>query len=200
MDRSSGAAAGPVGRRPDPIWVRRGNRDSTLRHRPRRADEAGVSTTGFGSVDEVDRLLSRLDGRYQLATAEDLRMVIGPGGVFVVGMPGDDGDTSRVAEASRRTRETIAQHLTYVPFVDAVVVDVTGTIPHDEVSVVPPDLLTTVFGGHSLSPEMVDLLVDHLYRDLLIPWIPKGRTLVAGPPAGNGPLVIDLDALERGTH
>ena len=159
-----------------------------------------MNTAGFGSVDDVDRQLSRLDGRYQLATAEDLRLVIGPGGVFVVGIPDGDGKTARVAEASRRTRETIAEHLTYVPFVDAVVVDVSGTVSHDEVSVVPPDLLTTVFGGHNLGPEMVDLLVDHLYRDLLAPWVPKRRTLVTGAAAPTEPIVIDLDALERGTH
>ncbi len=76
------------------------------------------------SVEHIDGLLADLSPMYTIASQGSARFVAGPTGVFVLVYGGDD--LGRAAELAARlaptTRATLADHLSWVPFVDAVVV------------------------------------------------------------------------------
>lgn len=137
------------------------------------ADIRCVSQTSIRSIEEMDRELRTLGSAHALAAAGNLRLVIGPGGVFVVGLAtGNAGIGHEVAVASRSTRDVLADHLPYAPFVEAVVIDDDEIVSHDEANIVPSDLLVAAFGGHCLAPEMIALLVKQLRSGALSPWHP----------------------------
>src|SRR5215203_1949833 len=76
------------------------------------------------SVEHFDGVLADLSPMYTIASQGSARLVAGPTGVFVLVFGGDDigWATELAARLAPATRATLADHLSWVPFVDAVVV------------------------------------------------------------------------------
>lgn len=147
------------------------------------------------SVEHVDGLLADLSSSYTVGSQGSARLVAGPTGVFVVVIGGDD--VGWAAELAARlapaTRSTLADHLSWVPFVDAVVVTDTGgrrgaavEPPATEgATAVPVDLLGEVLveGRAVVELSVLDVIDDLLRADALGPW---------KVGIGGGPAKIDL--------
>lgn len=95
-------------------------------------------------LEGIDRILASLAEPRAIAAHEEARLVVGPTGAFVV-LPGEDnlcGSAQRAHDLARETRDALAEHLSWVPFVDAVVVcDRCRSRDHTAATVVPFDLL-----------------------------------------------------------
>jgi len=76
------------------------------------------------TVEHIDGLLAELSPTYTIASQGPARLVAGPTGVFVLVLSGDDVEraTELAARLAPATRAALADHLAWVPFVDAVVV------------------------------------------------------------------------------
>lgn len=142
--------------------------------RPRTADLNKVTHSRPTSA-RLDEMLSGLSPDIVVAHRgsthrESLRLVASAGGVFVldpdtIEIDADD-TTGRVAD---RTREQLAQHLSWVPFVDwMVVVD-----EWSERGAVPLDMVAaTLLEGHALPPAVIASIGDLLAAGSLAPeWI-----------------------------
>lgn len=124
-----------------------------------------MSSPRATSAHALDAALSRIARQVTLAHSGINRLVVGTGGVFVLRPiePGDDStdavsDVERLAAA---TRERIAGHLAWVPFVDWLVV---GHEPRPDCTVLQPDLVaaTTLERDMIAEPVLSELrrLVD----------------------------------------
>lgn len=98
---------------------------------------------------DMDAVLASLPPAYFVAGQDDARFVVGPGGAFVL-LPTDSApaDVTRAAERlhglALTTRDALCDHLTWVPFLDALLV-FTGDPPRStEVTVAPLDLVRVV--------------------------------------------------------
>ena len=102
-----------------------------------------MSNTPPTSKLSLDGLLDALPDGWAVGHRQTARLVVGPTGAFVLVPSG--GDLTSAAEQAHglalRTRDAMARHLSWVPFVDAAVV--TSKNEHAEVAaiLVPPDLL-----------------------------------------------------------
>jgi len=135
-------------------------------------------------AEHLDELLSELAPIYTIASQGAARFVAGPSGVFVL-VSGRD-DPSRAAETAARlaaaTRANLAEHLSWVPFVDAVVVTAgdsnrrTGSaeasLESPLATAVPFDMLGEVLvEGRTMVDEAALVVVNRLIRtDRLSPW------------------------------
>jgi hypothetical protein len=138
------------------------------------------------TVEHIDGLLAELSPIYTIASQGSARLVAGPTGVFVLVLSGDD--VERATELATRlapaTRAALADHLAWVPFVDAVVVigpddrraahdadDHTSTGASDAVAV-PVDMLSEVLVEGRAVIELSALgIIDRLIREhALAPW------------------------------
>lgn len=139
--------------------------------RPPPADLDKV-THSRSTATRLDEMLSALSadivvGRRGSTHRENLRLVASAGGVFVLDPDPIDIDaddtTGRVAD---RTREQLAEHLSWVPFVDwMVVVDEwtdQGAVPLDMVS-------ATLLQGHALPRDVIASISGLLVRGSLAP-------------------------------
>jgi hypothetical protein len=117
--------------------------------------------------DGVDRALAALPGDFCLAGAGTARLVVGPPGAFVLEACTPvrlDVSAARVAGLAVATRAILADHVSWVPFVDGLVVLDGGRATHPAVTVVPSDLLLdTLVQG----PEVIDGTVLRTARGLL---------------------------------
>ena len=164
------------------------------------ADVVLVSQTSIRSIEALDHALEALGADHELGAAGSLRLVIGPGGVFVVGLAAGNPEVGHeVAVASRSTRDTLADHLSYPPFVDAVVIDDDNVVSHDEANIVPSDLLEAAFGGHCLGEDVVALLTKQLQRGALEPWSPLRAEAMEPPARSDQEVALDL-AFLNGAH
>jgi hypothetical protein len=110
-----------------------------------------VSGTEPIGCDHLDRVLADLGCGAITAVAGDARLVAGDAGTFVL-LPGGDAPAAaaeRAARLAEATREALADHLSWVPFVDAVVVvrpgeALAGTATAGPATAVPIDLLIGV--------------------------------------------------------
>lgn len=96
--------------------------------------------------DRVDRVLAGLTADAVVAVAGEARLVASDAGAFVL-LPADAEPTragEQVARLAEATRHALAEHLSWVPFVDAVVVVRPGEDAGGSVTAVPVDLLATV--------------------------------------------------------
>jgi len=135
-------------------------------------------------ADPIDRLLAELSPLYTTASQGAARFVAGPSGVFVLVSGGDDlGQAAeRAARLAAVTRAALADHLSWVPFVDAVVVTAAGarnkapSPPNDDVAAhataVPLDLLGEVLvEGRRVIDDAAFRTINQLLRDeALSPW------------------------------
>jgi hypothetical protein len=134
------------------------------------------------SVEHVDSLLAELSPMYTIASQGAARLVAGPTGVFVLVFGGDDVGraTELAARLAPATRAALADHLSWVPFVDAVVVtrekgrrskdhDVRATVG---ATAVPIDMLGEVLveGRAVIEFAVLGVIDDLLREDALGPW------------------------------
>lgn len=134
------------------------------------------------TVERIDSLLADLAPMYTIGSHGTARLVAGPTGVFVVVSGGDD--VGWAAELAARlapaTRSSLADHLSWVPFVDAVVVTApNGRRPAETdppgpegATAVPIDLLAEVLiEGRAVVELSVLGQIDDLLRTAeLSPW------------------------------
>ncbi len=119
----------------------------------------------------VDGVLDALPDDFAVAHDQDLRLVIGPPGAFVLSVsPSDtvpdlESLAARVSQHTASTRSFLADHLTWVPFIDAVVVGDVTQASGTPVTVVPLDLLReTITEGRPVISASTLSQVRHLLR------------------------------------
>jgi hypothetical protein len=135
-------------------------------------------------AEHLDGLLAELAPIYTIASQGSARFVAGPSGVFVLVSAGDE--PTRAAEIAARlaaaTRTALADHLSWVPFVDAVVVTdddghrrhrSTETLPDGtQATAIPFDMLGEVLvEGRPMIDDTALVVLNRLIRtDRLAPW------------------------------
>ncbi len=123
------------------------------------------------SARALDDVLSRLPDRLAVAHRGVDRLIVGPGGAFVL-HPLEPGEGPReVVEhahlLAETTRDRIADYLTWVPFIDWIIVNEEAV---DGISVLPASLVgTTVMEGHSIPVPVADELHRHISLGRLAP-------------------------------
>jgi hypothetical protein len=122
-------------------------------------------------VREIDEALASLPGEYAVGSLDQARLVAGPAGAFVLtGFPGaDPSPEAAVATINRMAadlRAALADHLSWVPFVDTLLVVDTEPVPlSGGAAVVPVDLLeTTVVEGRAVVDERALTVIRDLLR------------------------------------
>ena len=106
----------------------------------------------------VDAVVQALPAAYLVGGQDDARFVIGPTGAFVL-LPGTSPvralarDADRLHRLAEVTRDALCDHLTWVPFLDALVVTAGDLVRSTEVTVAPLDLLNVVL---TEGPEVID--------------------------------------------
>lgn len=115
----------------------------------------------------MDAVLASLPPAYFVAGQDDARFVVGPGGAFVL-LPTatTDADFQRAADRlhdlAMTTRDALCDHLTWVPFLDALLV-ITGDPPRaTDVTVAPLDLVRVVL---TEGPTMIQPLTLTAIRE-----------------------------------
>jgi hypothetical protein len=134
-----------------------------------------VSSPRATSARALDAALSQLARQVTLAHSGSNRLMIGPGGMFVL-RPIEANDNAAIAISdievlANDTRERFAEHLAWVPFVDWFVVGET----RDGCTVLPPDLVAaTALERDTIEPDVVADLTQILDRGDLSPMWFKG--------------------------
>ena len=135
-------------------------------------------------AERLDQLLADLAPMYTTATQGAARFVVGPSGVFVLVPSGDDvGEAAhRAARLADATRAALAEHIAWVPFVDAVVVTSAdryrkattpaGRMANVPATAVPLDLLgeMLVEGRSVVADTALRSIRSLLQHDELAPW------------------------------
>lgn len=133
------------------------------------------------TADRVARVLAALPAGRIVAGTGSGWLVMGPSGAFVV-LP-DPSGTSGAAAAGRRaavlaetTRAALAEHLSWVPFVDAVVATERDGSCGPEATAVPVDLLPEVLvaGPAVIDGPTLARVGELVAGGLLPPWRPVG--------------------------
>lgn len=130
-------------------------------------DKEPVNLTDNAMPKRMDEVLVSLPAPFVVAASEDARLVVGPSGAFVL-LPhanrsiGFDGGAIRLDLLVQATRSALCDHLSWVPFLDALLVtevDVAGPTP---VAVVALDLLQVVL---TEGPAVIDDATLRCIRD-----------------------------------
>ncbi|CAN5693411.1 hypothetical protein BH24ACT3_BH24ACT3_07970 [soil metagenome] len=120
----------------------------------------------------IDELLSSLPGPYVVAELDRYRLVAGPSGAFVLTSDADDPcePATSLLQMAAVTRRCLSDHLTWVPFLDPLLVVGDGGIPHHEVTAVPTDLLYEVLVADRplLDRETLDRLTELIDEGRLV--------------------------------
>lgn len=133
--------------------------------------------------DRLDDVLATLPSSYVVAGQNGARLVVGPHGAFVLLPAGGDLQQAadRLAKLTSITREAMCEHLTLVPFLDALAVTSGATPRHAPVTVAPLDLLTDVL---THGPEVIDSstldTIRHAVRATALDGWSVGLTAVNG--------------------
>ena len=140
--------------------------------------------------DRLDQVLGSLPAHVGTASHGRQRLVVSPGGVFVLDPMGSGVETTPV-EASAlasTTRDRLAEKLRWVPFVDWFVVT------HQETtgSQIPVDLVaTTILEGHSVDDQTVRRICVLLqFGELSPPWQPGLPDPLASDRTARSPGVL----------
>ncbi len=134
-----------------------------------------MSSPRATSARALDAALSRLARQVTLAHSGKNRLMVGPGGMFVLRpVEADDNAAEAIAEVeflATETRERFAQHLAWVPFVDWFVVGES----RPDCTVLPPDLLAaTALERETIEPDVVAELAHLVDSGELSPMWFKG--------------------------
>ncbi|MCX7619884.1 MAG: hypothetical protein N2037_03440 [Acidimicrobiales bacterium] len=130
------------------------------------------------TTNSIDGVLDSLPDEFAVASDDDLRLVIGPSGAFVlsISLAGNSPDLNslaeRVSQRTAATRSILADHLTWVPFIDGVVVGNGTALSRAPVTVIPFDLLheTITEGRELIASTTISQIRDLLRRGLLGSW------------------------------
>lgn len=112
----------------------------------------------------IDEVLSSLPDAYVVAGQGSARLVVGPCGAFVL-QPADTDLSAAAARLNRLTaitREAMCDHVTLVPFLDALAVTAGEAPRHAAITVAPLDLLADVL---THGPEVIDRPTLNALRD-----------------------------------
>ncbi len=147
------------------------------------------------SLDQIDLVLGNLPTTHIVGSAAASRLVVGPNGAFVL-LPDAVEELARDAAANHlavATRETLAEHLRWVPFVDALLVTAEDREPQAQATVVTLDLLSFVLldGPLVIDPDACRTVGSLLHAGTFAGW-------AAGLPVGDGS--IDLCSLPERLH
>lgn len=119
-------------------------------------DNATVNPTDDLSPSRMDRVLMALPPSHVVASNASARFVVGPSGAFVllsIGSPDAvNGSAARLDLLVRSTRAALCDHLSWVPFLDSLLVSDTD-VRRAPVTVVALDLLHDVI---TEGPTMID--------------------------------------------
>jgi hypothetical protein len=131
-------------------------------------------------TERVARILAALPPGRILAGTGAGWLVVGPSGAFVV-LPdpsGGNGAGRRAGALAEATRAALAEHLSWVPFVDAVVVTDRDGSCGPGATAVPVDLLPEVLveGPTVIDDPTVRRVGELVAAGLLPPWHPVGGT------------------------
>ncbi len=146
-----------------------------------------MSSPSASSARALDEILSRLSGAVGIAHRGPDRLSIGPGGVFVL-HPLESSESPRDAAEhawllAETTRDRIADHLTWVPFVDWLVI---AEAYSAHIPSLPSGLVaTTLLEGHAIPPTIANELRRSVSMGNLSPLWQPGL-----PPTSNLALAV----------
>lgn len=146
-----------------------------------------MSMTHTVSLEQIDLVLGGLPSSHIVGSAAASRLVLGPSGAFVL-LPDAGEDFARDAAANHlaiATRENLAEHLRWVPFIDALLITAEDRAPQARATVVTLDLLPSVLLD---GPLVIDAQACRTVGSLLHSGGLSGWS--AGLPTGDGS--IDL--------
>jgi hypothetical protein len=135
-----------------------------------------VSVTHPTPLDGIDQVLAELPSTWVIGWLDETRLVIGPTGAFVL-IPAQldvAGAAERAQALAGRTRQMLARHLSWIPFIDAAVVTTADKRTRSAVAavVVPVDLLGEVLidGPPVIDQPALGVLATLLDRGELEDW------------------------------
>jgi hypothetical protein len=140
----------------------------------------------------IDEVLADLPSLCTVASAGEARLVFGPSGAFVLLDGSDDPADSadRAGRLAASTRGALAEHVSWVPFIDAVIVTPRARNGGDATPV-PLDLLREVLveGPPVIEPMALDTFRELLAHGRLASWRAglngdAGKIDLCEPPAG----------------
>jgi hypothetical protein len=117
-----------------------------------------------------------LPGAFAVASHGEARLVAGPAGAFVmlpVADPAQPADASfTLSQLAADTRSSLADHLSWVPFIDTLLVSLNGARDTRNPSVVPLDLVhdTVCEGRQVVDDRALGVIQDLLRRGMLGDW------------------------------
>jgi hypothetical protein len=127
----------------------------------------------------VDELLTSLAPDIVVAADGDARLVVAPVGAFVLAPtpargPALDAGARQVHELASGTRAALCRHLSWVPFLDALLVSSSPLVRRTDITVAPLDLLCDVLteGPDVIDPTTVDDIRDAISAHRLGAWRP----------------------------
>ena len=140
------------------------------------------------ATDELDAALSGLPPDWAVAELGRDRLVAGPAGAFVLRPCSGElhRDARRVAQIARATRSGFADHLAWIPVVDALLVTGHRVDEPAEATVIPVDMVTDVLldGVQPLDEEtlrrITGLMVERRLTPEWVPATPQPSDLFAG--------------------
>ncbi len=152
-------------------------------------------------LDGIDHILAELPPPWVIGWSDQCRLAIGPSGAFVL-MPAQvdlAGAADRAQNLALQTRTLLAQHISWIPFIDAAVVTVANRRPEPAMSaiVVPVDLLGELLME---GPPVIDQPALAVMRGLLV------DQALGGWREGSAPADVSIDLCEpqsdapRGAH
>ncbi len=126
----------------------------------------------------IDAILDALPVDFCVACHGSLRLAVGPSGMFVLSTPPAQGPAEpralEVVRLAAQTRGALADHLSWVPFVDAMLVTERGQqhVGSPSLATVPIDLLrvTLVEGRTVVASKLLGSVRQLLRDDRFRPW------------------------------
>ena len=129
-------------------------------------------------VTDLDRVLRELPGDFAVASQAASRLIVGRPGAFVLATLPDAARSpieplaARITRLAASTRVVLADHLSWVPFIDAVVVTGHGPAPGAPVTMAPLDLVAELVteGPDTISAEALGAVRALLRENRLGVW------------------------------
>lgn len=128
------------------------------------------------SLHSVDRVLSSLPSAFSVASSGEARFVLGPPGAFVLlaAGEGEDRGADRAALLAATTRTALAEHLSWVPFIDAVIVTAGRHRAAPSATAVPLDMLAELLteGPSVIEAAVLSSVTELIADERLSTWRP----------------------------
>jgi hypothetical protein len=132
-------------------------------------DRRNVTSTSDPSRHGIDGVLATLPPAYLVAGQADARFVVGPTGAFLLLPAGREHAAvalaaDQLAALVNKTRNALCDHLTWVPFLDALLVTTADPPRGADVTVAPLDLVHDVL---TEGPTVITLGTINAIRDVV---------------------------------